>query len=330
MKYSIIVTVYNLEKYIVECVNSLLNQTYTDIEIVIVDDESTDSSLDICNELAGKDSRIKVISKQHGGVSEARNEGIRQAKGEYVLFLDGDDFIVDDYIYNVNEIICTKNPDILITNHYYLYNNETGKKVEREMFPLTLEVKEKKIHILDYIMDNHYVIPGGVSFNVYRREFLLNESCFFQEKIQWFEDLDFFLQVISKKPSYEVTDVKYYFYRKNRKGSAVSSVTTQKIVDKMSIIRKWYSYIERISENEPFYKVKYWLQREYYVNFAFCVPCNGSEVDYPKLTEIVLQDKNIWIDKYPNFGKNVERYGLKKIIPFIKLKEYSKVIFGIR
>lgn len=92
-KISVIVPVYNTEKYLDECLNSVENQTLKDIEIICVNDGSTDKSLEILNNHAGKDSRIKVISQENGGVSSARNAGIESSSGSYILFIDSDDFI---------------------------------------------------------------------------------------------------------------------------------------------------------------------------------------------------------------------------------------------
>ena len=92
-KISIIVPVYNLEKYLPRCLNSVCNQTYKNLEIILVDDGSTDKSSDICDNWAKKDSRIIVIHKKNGGVSSARNAGIKKATGEYIHFVDGDDWL---------------------------------------------------------------------------------------------------------------------------------------------------------------------------------------------------------------------------------------------
>ena len=92
---SIIVPVYNVEKYLERCINSLLNQSYKDIEIVIINDGSTDSSGIICDKLAQLDSRVKIFHKKNGGLSDARNYGILKSKGDYISFLDGDDFVTE-------------------------------------------------------------------------------------------------------------------------------------------------------------------------------------------------------------------------------------------
>ena len=90
-KISVIIPVYNVEQYLERCVKSVINQTYKNIEIILVDDSSTDSSLEVCNKLAQKDSRIKVIHKENGGLSSARNVGLDVAKGKYITFIDSDD-----------------------------------------------------------------------------------------------------------------------------------------------------------------------------------------------------------------------------------------------
>lgn len=100
---SIIIPVYNAEKYISSCLNSILNQTYTNIEIIIIDDGSTDSSLKICNTFSQTDHRIKIYHKINGGQSSARNVGLKMAKGKYITFVDADDEIdTDVYSCNIN------------------------------------------------------------------------------------------------------------------------------------------------------------------------------------------------------------------------------------
>ena len=90
---SIIIPVYNVEKYLKECVDSVRKQTYKNLEIILIDDGSKDNSGKLCDELAKEDNRIKVIHKENGGLSDARNVGIENATGEYIQFIDSDDFV---------------------------------------------------------------------------------------------------------------------------------------------------------------------------------------------------------------------------------------------
>ena len=94
---SVIIPVYNCEKYIKKCIESILNQTYKDLEVIVIDDGSKDSSLNICNKLMKEDYRLTVIHQENQGVSSARNKGLENAQGEYIVFVDGDDWVEDIY-----------------------------------------------------------------------------------------------------------------------------------------------------------------------------------------------------------------------------------------
>ena len=105
---SVIVPIYNVEKYLIKCIESIINQTYKDLEIILVDDGSTDSSGKICDEFATKDNRIKVIHKKNGGLSSARNIGLDICKGNYISFIDSDDYIELDMYEKMIKIIVKK------------------------------------------------------------------------------------------------------------------------------------------------------------------------------------------------------------------------------
>ena len=113
-KLSVIVPVYNTEKYLRECVDSILAQTFTDFELILVDDGSTDGSGAICDEYAGKDSRIRVIHQENGGATLARRSGVRIAQGEYVAFVDSDDWIAQHIYQNMMEKAETCGADVIL------------------------------------------------------------------------------------------------------------------------------------------------------------------------------------------------------------------------
>lgn len=130
MKISIIVPVYNVEEYVEKCIESLIKQTYTDIEIIIVDDGSTDNSGRICDDLGKKDKRIKVIHKVNGGLVSARKAALPYATGEYICNVDGDDWIDEDYILNYAEKISESNA-LLIRNVAFTKEFEYKSEVQR-------------------------------------------------------------------------------------------------------------------------------------------------------------------------------------------------------
>ena len=150
---SVIVPVYNVERYIEQCVHSICNQTYRNIEIILVDDGSTDSCVQKCDILAGLDSRIKVIHKENGGLSDARNTGIDSASGDYLMFVDGDDFIDENMCQELLDALERNSADISICNFLYVGENLTDKFVEmNEHMPIRDElisgrmVIEKKVY----------------------------------------------------------------------------------------------------------------------------------------------------------------------------------------
>jgi len=123
-KISIIVPIYNVEEYVEKCIKSLINQTYKNIEIILVDDGSTDSSYDICKKYSETDSRINLIHKENGGLSDARNVGIENATGEYITFLDSDDWLSYNYCETMIKEINETKADIVMCNLVNVYNDD--------------------------------------------------------------------------------------------------------------------------------------------------------------------------------------------------------------
>lgn len=121
---SVIVPVYNVSKYLPKCLNSILNQSYTNLEVIVINDGSTDDSGAICEEFQGKDSRIKVIHKKNGGLSSARNAGLEVASGEFVGFIDSDDWIERDFFALLHEGITKNNSDIAVVQFLKIRNFE--------------------------------------------------------------------------------------------------------------------------------------------------------------------------------------------------------------
>lgn len=135
VKVSVIVPVYNSRKYLKECIESIINQDLEEIELILVNDGSTDNSLDICQKYAMKDSRIKIIDKPNGGVSSARNAGILAASGEYIGFVDSDDWIQSEMYSNMYKNIKETGSDICICN--YIEESFGNSK------PITLNIKKE-------------------------------------------------------------------------------------------------------------------------------------------------------------------------------------------
>ena len=149
-KVSIVVPVYNVENYISRCINSLIKQSYKNLEIVLVDDGSTDLSAKICDEYKKIDSRIKVIHKKNGGLSDARNFGIDNCTGEYICFVDSDDWIEKEMIKTLIENIVDTKSDIAICGRYRAYENK--EKIIEKYKKYPKEIVFNNIIGLQYLM----------------------------------------------------------------------------------------------------------------------------------------------------------------------------------
>lgn len=254
---SIIIPVYNTSKYLRECVDSVLNQTYSDIEILLLDDGSTDGSADICDEYVKKDGRVKCFHVENGGVSKARNIGLKNAQGDYICFLDSDDYYAKQYVSSMLEMIENQNADVVICNHYDV--NEQGEIMFASDIAegyISKELLYQKIFITSEI--------GGFSFNkIYKADLIKN--IYFNETIHICEDTYFCCQVYEKARQIYVTSEKLYFYRKH-KNSATS------IENGFERLLETDGTLKYISTYEKMIKDKI-LPQEYdsYIKIGMCV-----------------------------------------------------------
>lgn len=183
MLLSIIIPVYKSEKTIVECLNSVIKEAPAESEIILVDDGSPDNCPELCDEYAAKDSRIRVIHKQNGGLSSARNAGLEVATGEYVFFLDSDDYIEKNYF----NLMLEKKADLVISSFCAFYQNGLPD------YTLNLEGKSYG-SLKDYLLDFHNYFP--VTFNtawgkLYRKDIIEKEKLRFREDLFMVEDILF-------------------------------------------------------------------------------------------------------------------------------------------
>jgi glycosyltransferase involved in cell wall biosynthesis len=151
-RVSVIVPVYNAESYLRRCLDSILNQSYSDLELVLVNDGSTDGSADICNEYEKKDNRVKFLSQTNQGPALARKYGVENAEGVYVMFVDSDDYIDEGYIYG---LISYMNHSDLVTSGYI--DETTGNKYYDLLEKGVYNTKER----LDYLVDNMICYGNG-------------------------------------------------------------------------------------------------------------------------------------------------------------------------
>jgi glycosyltransferase involved in cell wall biosynthesis len=174
---SIVVPIYKVEDYIDKCINSLINQTYKNIEIILVDDGSPDRCPEICDNYAKEDNRIKVFHKKNGGLSDARNAGLKLAEGKYILFVDSDDYIELDTCKRFIDIIGNNKPDIVVGNARRIENGSikamqhkfiTHTKVVTGMQYLKEELKSGSMYMVAWLnlYNKEYMLRNGLEFRV--------------------------------------------------------------------------------------------------------------------------------------------------------------------
>lgn len=244
-RFSIIVPVYNVEKYLAECVESVLAQTFSDWEMILVDDGSPDQCPRLCDEWAEKDNRIKVVHKENGGLSSARNAGIRHCKGDYLLFLDSDDFYNDKNALKIfNEKLNENETDVLIFGCTD-FNMNTGKTVvSRTGYDLDLIAKNNYVDTLHYLLSSK-MIPGGATIFCVKRSLIVHNDILFKEGIQD-EDYDFVLSIFTACKSITAIDDPFYSYRKGRPGSITGSSNIKMINGIEYTVNKWLERSEKI------------------------------------------------------------------------------------
>ena len=230
---SIIVPVYKVEKYIEKCVNSILEQTYHNLEIILVDDGSPDKCGQICDEYQKKDSRIKVIHKKNGGLSDARNSGIRIASGQYLGFVDSDDYIAPDMYEHLFLIMKEKNADIGVCNACIVSENSVPEFTD-DTQPVVFESNEcLKVMICDKLLTVN-------TWNKLYKRHVFDGIEFPVGKL--YEDFATTYKVIEQAKTIVVSKAKKYAYVQ-RKGSIMNQTAFRMKTDKIDIVEEmWLHY----------------------------------------------------------------------------------------
>gem|GEM_PF-3285211 len=222
-----------------KCLDSVLMQGFGDFELILVDDESTDGSVAICADYATQDSRIRLICQKNGGAAKARNAGLDVARGEYILFIDSDDFLTDNSLGKIMQYAAGQ--DIIFFDARHLAAD--GRllphytKYDRANF-----FQKSQKQVLDHLAKND-PLPVLVWDKLIRRQFLVDNDIKFTENII-VEDVDFCLQLYTHAKAYDCAPVDAYRYRINRPGSVMGGNIENKFTSLIFIIQKWTSLAE--------------------------------------------------------------------------------------
>ena len=326
MKISIIVPVYNVEKYIDQCINSVITQTYQDWELILIDDGSPDRCPEICDKWEEKEKRIRVIHQKNGGLSVARNRGIQEATGEYVMFLDSDDYWDDKRCLEILVGKLQKNTVDMLTFRYKKYIEKTGEYID--CLPSCDET-----HVNDIPSKNERfrrLLERGLYLSsacnkVMKTDFLREKRLYFREGITS-EDIDWCARCMLYTDNILYSDMNCYVYRQ-RDYSISHSISLKSIEDLKNNIIECVRLGRNLSKQDDLYAIYYTFVAYQYGVFL----CSNTLVSDEKIDELVKEMKQYtWLLKYRSNKKIKALYVVNKIFGYNNLIRCMRIYAKIR
>ena len=273
--FSIIIPVYQAERYIERCVNSIKKQEFTDWELILVDDGSTDHSSEICDALSEQNSRIRVIHKENGGAASARNAGVREAGGEYILFLDSDDYWEGDNV--LSQIIdqCKKRPDICLFGCFDEFEDTKQRVQSRGMYDAAaFSSGDRGTILISLIQTNQF--PGSCWIMAVKNSLLKENRIQFPEG-NHAEDIDWILSVLCAAQTFSYVEKPFYIYTKNRKHSITGTAGRKSIESILSTIEKWSPILQKQCSGEVYTALNSYLTFEFLTTLVIYHGLTGAE-----------------------------------------------------
>ncbi len=250
---SVVIPVYNSEKSIERCANSVLNQDYQDLELILVNDGSKDNSGSMCDHIAELDSRVVVIHKENGGVSSARNLGIENSKGDFITFVDADDELVPNAITTALHYINKYNADVVTYGWNIVGKDEQSVCEEFEVINDDVE------NVLKKILTNYSGYGGGYPWNKLWRMDSFDNFPKFNTSLYYFEDLEWVVQALKKVKTIVVCPECLYKYYYND-----ASVTHSALLTEKREIGYHNSIVTIIDDLSDYPELKIWFSNKYY------------------------------------------------------------------
>lgn len=285
---SVIVPVYNVKEYLERCINSIINQTYKKLEIIIVDDGSTDGSSVICDTYKEKDSRIKVFHKKNGGLSDARNYGMKYATGEYIAFCDSDDF-VDKKMYEIlYNNLTENNADISITN-YYKFSRDEEITDNYDYYKNNKVTVYDKIDMFNHLFDDYLL--SMVAWNkLYKRELLKNLQF---PKGKLVEDVALAHYIYNKCNKIVITNLQLYFYYQRE--TSILGCPKVGLLDELDFVYDRFKFMkkEKITQTKSFLQTKTYFMDKY-ISLYIELTQNNKKIDKSILSHYDMMMREIY------------------------------------
>lgn len=319
-KLSIIIPVYNVEKYVSNCLESILNQPFKDLEVICVNDGSSDKSLSVLQEYKNRDERMIIIDKKNEGSGVARNSALAIARGEYIFFVDGDDWIEENSLDKMISEADKLQTDILIFGGLSYYE-EKGRKGGYSANKLPKKYLNK-IFSSEDIKKDVFKFPSTAWTKLYRREFLMKNNIKFQEIKVGQDQLPFFHSIITAE-KIALLPQNLYCYRKNRKG-AVTAVKKKKNFSPIYVfyaVEEVLQNTDKLDDYKDIFVKKYFSKATSWLAKFQDDMKEGYFEEYSKLLKHIQKDYGM----YKNFRPDIkDGYWMLKLKQFTTLKAFDK------
>jgi glycosyltransferase EpsJ len=317
---SVIVPIYNVEKYLSKCIDTILKQPFKNYELILVNDGSPDNCSAICKGYSIKDNRIRVINKENGGLSSARNAGIDIATGKYIVFVDPDDQICDEYLNNLYSIAESNNCDAVISGYTTIPNNKRivpGYKLDTVLNGRDFVLSSKHVH-----SNNDLCFVWRY---IYKLNIILEKKLRFNEKVFYGEDVIFNLEfLLNSRRVYAISEG-YYYYTVNNPESLMRMKYKPKLEKSLEIqykVRKNLSEKFYLNNNSDYKKD----MADYYINHIFSMMVKNLKSKKETNSQIIKSDFKKIIN-YKMFRESIREIGLfykcgtiKEYIYYLALK----------
>lgn len=304
-KISVIIPVYNVELYIRKCLDSVISQTYAELEILLINDGSTDNSGKICDEYAARDNRIRVFYKSNDGVSSAKNFGLKYVTGKYIGFVDADDWLEPDMYELLYKSLKEKKVPISVGNYFKDTDSESIPMLNKYQIPDD-EISAKNMIVYALKRDYYLGFCAYLWNKLFSAEIILNNVLKFDEDINYGEDVLFYANtVLSEKCKGVFTDKPlYHYYQRN------TSIAKSKSVRVKKDILKAYKKIEELLNSNGYCDISFWARGFYCYHAGVVAEIAAGTNDKETLFSMQNEIKN-HLDDYiktnKKFPEKIER-----------------------
>ncbi len=321
-KVSIIVPIYNVSKYLDTCIESIIKQTYTNLEIILVNDGSTDNSDDICKKWEQVDKRIIYINQKNSGVSVARNNGLTRATGEYVSFVDGDDYLEPNMIEKLHNFIIKNKVKVAMCGYYFISSQEK-KEIKYFNKDRIFDTNSNKKELLEQIIQ-FLGVPWG---KLYSKDFLINNNIQFKVGLKRMQDTIFTLEAfeLCDKIAYLNEPLYDYRYLQNSVCNKYSPDFSKTAKNILKYFKEYLDKYNLMNDYEYLYYTKMILLIIEMIKLQY-IPDECDMPLFKKIRQIKLEIKSF----HPNFNLVSKQFlDNKSKIGFFLLKHHFYLLFYI-